>query len=208
MAATPVTKIDNNQVRFQDPTAVIFFPWENSAPSAIGYDIHDIVGDTFSLTQDDANRTEIPWEFGDEPLDENISLGNRNLAMQCLDYQDTIMDKIFGWTKDSTNGFVFAPTQYKELVSTVMLMFESKCIVMPKVKMDAKTVFENLRSDIARGTLGGTLYSTPVTIGDNTSANETGLFFMKYPTTGSKSFTIGTTVINVDNEGNVTTGSN
>jgi hypothetical protein len=128
--------------------------------------------------------------------------------MQCLDYQDTIMEKIFGWTKDSTNGVVIAPTQYEDLLCTVMLMFENKCIVMPKVKMDSKTVFENLRTDIARGELGGTLYSTPVKFGSNETANETGLFFMKYPSAGSsKSFTIGSTVINVDDDGDVTIGS-
>ena len=66
-----LTKINSGQVRFQDPTSVVFIPWSENAPGTDGYDIHDIVGDTFSLTQDDADRTEIPWEFGDDPLDEN-----------------------------------------------------------------------------------------------------------------------------------------
>ena len=96
-----VTKINSNQVRFQDPTGVIFIPWNGTGGviGTDGYDIHDIVGDTFSLTQDDADRTEIPWEFGDDPLDENISLGNRNLTMQCLDFQNDIMTNLFGWEK-------------------------------------------------------------------------------------------------------------
>ena len=62
-----ITKINTNQVRFNDPTGIIFIPWENGAIGSDGYDVHDIVGDTFSLTQDDPDRTEIPWEFGDDP---------------------------------------------------------------------------------------------------------------------------------------------
>lgn len=186
-----LAKINAGQVRFQDPTAVIFIPWNgtNGVIGTDGYDIHDIVGDTFSLTQDDADRTEIPWEFGDEPLDENISLGNRNLTMQCLDYQNDIMTNLFGWTKDSDGDFVWAPTQYSELNCTIILQFEGKAIVMPKVKMDSKTAFENLRSDIARGELGGTLYSAEVIMGTASTPNETGLFFMK----NGKDFVIGAT---------------
>ena len=200
-----VTKINSGQVRFYDPTSVIFIPWSDGAIGTDGYDIHDIVGDTFSLTQDDADRTEIPWEFGDDPLDENISLGNRNLTMQCLDYQNDIMTSIFGWTEDTDDSFVYAPSQYSELTCTIILNFEGKSIVMPKVKMDSKTVFENLRTDIARGELGGVLYATPVKFGTGTSLEETGLFFVKHPTsTGSKSFTIGATQSGSSISGGVT----
>lgn len=180
-----ITKINNNQVRFQDPTGVVFIPWVGGKLGADGYDIHDIVGDTFSLTQDDANRTEIPWEFGDDPLDENVSLGNRNLTMQCLDFQDIIMEKLFGWDTD-VDGFAAAPSQYEDLWCCIVLQFKGKSVVMPKVKMDSKTVLENLRTDIARGELSGVLYSTEVKRGTST-AKEYGLFFMK----DGKSFTIG-----------------
>ena len=175
-----LTKINSGQVRFQDPTSVVFIPWSEGAPGTDGYDIHDIVGDTFSLTQDDADRTEIPWEFGDDPLDENISLGNRNLTMQCL----------FGWDTE-TDGFSVAPSQYSELFCTIVLRFSGigKNIVMPKVKMDSKTAFENLRTDIARGELGGVLYATPVKLGSASSLTETGIFFAE----DGKAFTVGAT---------------
>lgn len=185
-----LTKINSGQVRFQDATSVVFIPWSEGAPGTDGYDIHDIVGDTFSLTQDDADRTEIPWEFGDDPLDENISLGNRNLTMQCLDYQDEIMATLFGWDTE-TDGFSVAPSQYSEFFCTIVLRFSGigKNIVMPKVKMDSKTAFENLRTDIARGELGGVLYATPVKLGAATSLTETGIFFAE----DGKAFTVGAT---------------
>lgn len=225
MAASAVTKINNNQVRFNDPTSVVFIPWSDGAPSTDGYDIHDIVGDTFSLTQDDPDRTEIPWEFGDDPLDENISLGNRNLTMQCLDYQNSIMKNIFGWEEpvstssgtDTDPDFIYAPAQYSELVCTIILTFEGKSVVMPKVKMDSKTVFENLRTDIARGELGGVLYATATQFGSASTLKETGLFFVKHPSSGTKTFTLGATessgsitggtAINIGTDGTVTIGS-
>lgn len=220
MAASAVTKINSGQVRFQDPIGVIFIPWTGTGGviGTDGYDIHDIVGDTFSLTQDDANRTEIPWEFGDDPLDENVSLGNRKLTMQCLDYQNDIMTAIFGWTEDGTDeDFVYAPSQYEDFNCTIILLFDTKCIVMPKVKMDSKTAFENLRTDIARGELGGTLYSHEVLLGASaTTPVETGLFFMKYPSSSTKTFKVVTgysdntptsVAINVSSEGVVTIGS-
>lgn len=194
-----ITKVNKNQVRFQDPTGVIFIPYFGSVLGGNGYDVHDIVGDTFSLTQDDADRTKIPWEFGDEPLDENISLGNRNVTMQCLDFQNVIMKELFGWDTD-VDGFAVAPSQYKELNVLIILQFEGKCVVMPKVKMDSKAALENLRSDIARGDLSGVLYGVGVKRGSEAKEKETPLFFVK----NGKSFTIGNTTVNIANNGLVT----
>ena len=194
-----ITKVNNNQVRFQDPNGVIFIPYNGSVLSGIGYDIHDIVGDTFSLTQDDADRTDVPWEFGDDPLDENISLGNRNVTMQCLDFQNVIMKELFGWDTD-TDGFAAAPSQYKDLNVLIILQFDGKNVVMPKVKLDSKAALENLRTDVARGTLGGTLYSTGVKLGSNANETETSLMFVK----NGKSFKVGNTTVNIASDGTVT----
>ena len=199
-----ITKINTNQVRFNDPTGIIFIPWENGAIGSDGYDVHDIVGDTFSLTQDDPDRTEIPWEFGDDPLDENVTLGNKNLTMQCLDFQNDIMTNIFGWSKDTNGDFVWSPAQYNDLYCTIILQFDGKAVVMPKVKMDSKAVFESLHTDIARGELGGVLYAAGVTMGSAATPTETALFFVK----NGKSFVIGDTTIAIAANGDVTiTGS-
>lgn len=195
-----ITKINTNQVRFNDPTGIIFIPWENGAIGSDGYDVHDIVGDTFSLTQDDPDRTEIPWEFGDDPLDENVTLGNKNLTMQCLDFQNDIMTNIFGWSKDTNGDFVWSPAQYNDLYCTIILQFDGKAVVMPKVKMDSKAVFESLHTDIARGELGGVLYAAGVTMGSAATPTETALFFVK----NGKSFVIGDTTISIANDGTTT----
>ena len=168
------TKIKNVEARYSDPTGVIFVPWtDGDHIGTVGYDVFSIVGDTFSVTQDDPDTTEIPHEFSDTPLDENTSLGTASLTMQCLDFDDDILVQLFGCTKTtigtgSTQKDVISfPADYKDLYCLVQLEFKDKVVVFPKVKMNSKAVFENLRSDIARGELSGTLYNTYVKLGSD-----------------------------------------
>ena len=66
MAATLI-KTNTNQRRFQDPLGMFVTPYVydgsmNLNLGEITYDIHDIVGDTISLTQDDPDYKEsIAW---------------------------------------------------------------------------------------------------------------------------------------------------
>ena len=167
------TKIKNVEARYSDPTGVIFVPWtDGDTIGTTGYDVFSIVGDTFSVTQDDPDTTEIPHEFSDTPLDENTSMGTATLTMQCLDFDDDLLVELFGCTKttigtgDSAKDVISFPAEYKDLYCLVQLEFADKVVVFPKVKMNSKAVFENLRSDIARGELSGTLYNTDVKLGD------------------------------------------
>lgn len=167
------TKIKNVEARYSDPTGVIFVPWtDGDTIGTTGYDVFSIVGDTFSVTQDDPDTTEIPHEFSDTPLDENTSMGTATLTMQCLDFDDDLLVQLFGCTKttigtgDTAKDVISFPAEYKDLYCLVQLEFADKVVVFPKVKMNSKAVFENLRSDIARGELTGTLYNTDVKLGD------------------------------------------
>lgn len=167
------TKIKNVEARYSDPTGVIFVPWtDGDTIGTTGYDVFSIVGDTFSVTQDDPDTTEIPHEFSDTPLDENTSMGTATLTMQCLDFDDDLLVQLFGCTKttigtgESAKDVISFPAEYKDLYCLVQLEFADKVVVFPKVKMNSKAVFENLRSDIARGELSGTLYNTDVKLGE------------------------------------------
>ena len=166
------TKIKNVEARYSDPTGVIFVPWtDGDTIGTTGYDVFSIVGDTFSVTQDDPDTTEVPHEFSDTPLDENTSMGTATLTMQCLDFDDDLLVELFGCTKttigtgDSAKDVISFPAEYKDLYCLVQLEFADKVVVFPKVKMNSKAVFENLRSDIARGELSGTLHNTDVKLG-------------------------------------------
>ena len=166
------TKIKNVEARYSDPIGIIFVPWTNG--DTIGtdaYDVFSIVGDTFSVTQDDPDTTEIPHEFSDNPLDENTSMGTASLTMQCLDFDNDLLAQLFGCTKTSvtvgteTKEVISFPAEYQDLYCLIQLEFVDKVVVFPKVKMNSKAVFENLRSDIARGEISGTLFNTDVLVG-------------------------------------------
>lgn len=167
------TQIKNVEARYSDPTGIIFVPWtDGDHIGTDGYDVFSIVGDTFSVTQDDPDTTEIQHEFSDNPLDENTTLGTATLTMQCLDFDDDLLVELFGCTKTNVGTeqapkyVVSFPSEYRDLYCLVQLEFADKVVVFPKVKMNSKAVFENLRSDIARGELSGTLYNTDVKIGN------------------------------------------
>lgn len=194
-----ITKIDTNQLRLSKPTGIVFFPYvRNGVLRGDGFDIHDIVGDTYSGTQDDPDETEIPHEFSDSPLDLSVTLGTETITMQCLDFQDDILKELYGWDT-SVTGFAVAPAQYKDLNCLVILQFGTQGVnvVMPNVKMNSKSLLENLRSDIARGELGGTLLSASVILDDESTPIDTPKMFMK----NGHSITIGNAVITIAADG-------
>lgn len=194
-----ITKIDTNQLRLSKPTGIVFFPYvRNGVLRGDGFDIHDIVGDTYSGTQDDPDETEIPHEFSDSPLDLSVTLGTETITMQCLDFQDDILKELYGWDT-SVTGFAVAPAQYKDLNCLVILQFGTQGVnvVMPNVKMNSKSLLENLRSDIARGELGGTLLSASVTLDDESTPIDTLKMFVK----NGHSITIGNAVITIAADG-------
>ena len=113
-----IVQTNANQRRFQDPLGMFVTPYVLDSYQHLNlgtttYDIHDIVGDTISLTQDDPDKTEIPWEFGDDPLDTNVKAGAKNFTCQCLDFQDAILQTMFGCT--TQNGATIFPTGYQDL---------------------------------------------------------------------------------------------
>lgn len=201
-----ITKIDTNQLRLSKPTGITFFPYErNGVLRGDGFDIHDIVGDTYSGTQDDPEETEIPHEFSDSPLDLSVTLGTETITMQCLDFQDAILKELYGWDTTTATGFAVAPAQYKDLNCLVILQFGTQGVnvVMPNVKMNSKSLLENLRSDIARGELGGTLLSASVILDDNATPVETPKMFVK----NGHSITIGGAEISIASDGTLSINS-
>ena len=177
-----ITKINTNQLRLSKPTGIVFFPYvRNGVLRGEGFDIHDIVGDTYSGTQDDPDETSIPHEFSDSPLDLSVTLGTETITMQCLDFQDDILKELYGWDTDTADGIAISPAQYKDLNCLVILQFGTQGVnvVMPNVKMNSKSILENLRSDIARGEIGGTLLSSSVILDENPTPVETPKMFVK-----------------------------
>lgn len=152
---------DTNYRRFSKAKALLFTPYDdNGKLTNTTYDVHDIVGDTLSITQDDTDTTNIPAQFKDGVLAENTKLGTLRFSCQCIDFQNDIAYGLLGCS--IIDDVVIYPKNYKTIATMVRIVFENEDIVLPYVKLDAKTLMENLRNDIARVELTGTAYSHDV----------------------------------------------
>lgn len=164
------TVVDAGRRVFSNLKSIIFTPWENESKlGADSYDLVNIVGDTTSSEQDENEVNEIAHEFSNEPLYENINLGKKNFATECIDFQNDVVKTLFGWTVDEA-GNAFAPIVYKPLYCKVEMHFNSTedIIVLPKVKLNSRAVIASLKTDASRGNITGTCYSAFVTAGETT----------------------------------------
>ena len=152
---------------FSNLKYIKFTPWESE--SELGkdaFDLVDIVGDTTTSEQDENEVNEIPNEFSNTPLYENINLGKKNFSTECIDFQNPVLKTLFGWETDEA-GDAFAPVAYKDLYCKIEMGFNSAddIIVLPKVKLNSRAVITSMKTGAARGNITGTCYSAFVTAG-------------------------------------------
>ena len=158
------TVIDAGRRVFANLKYLHFTPWEDE--STIGtttYDLVNIVGDTTTLEQAENEINALEHEFSNEPLYENITLGEKSFTTECIDFQDTVLKELFGWEIDES-GNSYAPTVYKDLYCQVEMGFNSTndVIVLPKVKLNSRAVIASMKTDASRGNIAGTCYSAYV----------------------------------------------
>ena len=164
-----ILKTDTGRIVLANAEYVQITPWtDEDTIGADTIDVTNIVGDTLSFTPDDNTVNAKESEFKDDPLFENIVLGKYQFAATCIDFQNTVMEKIFGWKKD-TKG-VYAPTGYKDLYATIEVGFrnEDVVVVAPKIKMNSKATIGTLKTGTGEGQLAGTAYAAKVNNNDTT----------------------------------------
>ena len=164
-----ILKTDTGRIVLANAEYVHITPWtDEDTIGADTIDVTNIVGDTLSFTPDDNTVNAKESEFKDDPLFENIVLGKYQFAATCIDFQNTVMEKIFGWKKD--NKGVYAPTGYKALYATIEVGFrnEDVVVVAPKIKMNSKATIGTLKTGTGEGQLAGTAYAAKVNNNDTT----------------------------------------
>lgn len=168
------TVVDAGRRVFSNLKSIIFTPWtDESTLGEDSYDLVNIVGDTTSSEQDENEVNEIAHEFSNEPLYENINLGKKNFATECIDFQNDVLKQLFGWETDDT-GNAMAPITYKPLYCKVEMQFNSTddIIVLPKVKLNSRAVIASMKTDAAKGNITGTCYSAYVKAGTLTKETD------------------------------------
>ena len=160
--------IDAGRRVFANLKALIFTPWtDENTLGDTSYDLVNIVGDTTSVEQADNNVNALDHEFSSEPLYENVQLGDKTFTTECIDFQNDVLKQLMGW-EVAEDGTAFAPIQYKDLYCKIEMQFNSTddVVVLPKVKMNSKSILSSMKTDASRNTLSGTCYSAFVKSGE------------------------------------------
>lgn len=190
---------------------VLVTPYVNGVKGPDTYALDNIVADSTSITQDDADRQEIECETRDENIYEAITLGKYQFTCDNADWQDDLLRNVLGWTVDSTNKLVVAPTSYRELYAEIELQFDDPTLyaeadgkstgayrgslVLPKVLLATKATLESLKTSTGNMTVAGTAYTgivykvaytpasgeTPATFTPSDSGNRAPIYFSEKP---------------------------
>jgi hypothetical protein len=156
-----ITKTDTGRVVLSNAEYVHVTPYVNEDTlGTTTYDIVDIVGDSLSFTPDDNTINAKESEFKDDPLFENVTLGKYQFAATCIDFQNIVMQHIYGWEVDE-NDNVYAPTGYKDKFALIEIGFrnEDTVVVAPKVKLNSKATIGSLKTGTGEGAMAGTAYT-------------------------------------------------
>lgn len=155
-----IKKTDTGRVVLSNAEYVHVTPYvDEDTLGATTYDIVDIVGDSLSFTPDDNTINAKESEFKDDPLFENVTLGKYQFAATCIDFQNIVMQHIYGWEVDGDN--VYAPTGYKDKYALIEVGFrnEDVVVVAPKVKLNSKATIGSLKTGTGEGAMAGTAYT-------------------------------------------------
>lgn len=155
-----LTKTDTGRVVLSNAEYVHVTPYvDEDTLGTTTYDIVDIVGDSLSFTPDDNTINAKESEFKDDPLFENVTLGKYQFAATCIDFQNIVMQHIYGWEVDGDN--VYAPTGYKDKYALIEVGFRNEDIVVvaPKVKLNSKATIGSLKTGTGEGAMAGTAYT-------------------------------------------------
>lgn len=167
------TKFEAGKRVFANLKYLYFTPWVSETElGSVTYDLVNIVADTTNVEQADNEISALDHEFKQTPLYENVTLGEKTFAVECIDFRDTILEELFGWEVDDA-GNAFAPNGYEDLYCLVEMGFNSTddVIVLPKVKLNSRAVIASMKTDASRANITGTCYTAWVKAG--TTAKET-----------------------------------
>lgn len=164
-----ITSTLTGNVFFTKPTRILVTPFEDGVKGSTTYALDSIVADSTSITQDDADRSEIGCETRDENLYEAITLGKYQFTCNNADWQEALVVNILGFTKDGDK--FYAPSSYVERFAEIEIQFgDAKdttnyrgSAVLPKVLLSSSATMESLKTNLGTMTVAGTAYSMEFT---------------------------------------------
>lgn len=172
--ANTITSVAANSLKIFNPDALYVTPYENDVRGTVTYKLSEVIKDSTSISQDDPEENKVENEFGSAPILNNVTLGSYQFSAEVADMQPTLLEKLCGYKKGTTNtDRVFAPSTYTPVYAEIALVFkvsDTKYVaaIMPKVQLNSKATFDSLSSNMGRITLAGTGLNIAVADGDTT----------------------------------------
>lgn len=144
---------------------IVFVPYVGGVKGATGFALDDVVADTTSISQDEAETNAIDCETRDEPIYENVTLGSYNFTCESANIDKDILEHALGFTVtgDGASLKAYAPSSYSEKWAEVEVQFANgSSLVLPKIKLSSNIDASSLKTGVVRGIIGGTAYTTMV----------------------------------------------
>lgn len=148
---------------------------EGAEPAGDTFILEDVVRDTFSISQDDNDTTDIERETSDTPIKSIVTLGAWQIAAEVADTNGELLAGLCGFTYDATVKKAYAPSSYEERYAKVSVAFTNpkdntklSAYTLPKVQLNSKMTIESLNSNIGRIALAGTAQLAKVSVNGGT----------------------------------------
>ena len=144
---------------------IVFVPYVDGTKGATGFALDDVVADTTSITQDEAETNAVDCETRDEPIYENVTLGAYNFSCESANIDKDILEHALGFTVTGEGASLkaYAPSSYSEKWAEVEVQFANgSSLVLPKIKLSSNIDASSLKTGVVRGIIGGTAYTTMV----------------------------------------------
>lgn len=154
------------KILFNKATEVLLGVWEdeNTPPTeSEAINVRFIIADSLTISQDDPDENTIDNELSDDPILTSYSVGAKTVDFNNASLDPEFLTKILGWLElEDGKGYVSPETYVTKYVAIQVKFRENSYIYMPKVSIAPALNFENLKTNVAYGTLSGTALSDKI----------------------------------------------
>lgn len=173
-----VTKTSATKLTVYNPKFIYITPFDGNAKGTTTYSVEDIIRDSTTISQDDAEENAVENELKAEPIINNITVGSFTFETNVGDLQKDLLKALVGYEIGTTDtNIAYAPSGYVEVYAEIAMVFETGgkyvALIMPKVQLNSKVTIESMSSSVGYIAINGTGYSMEVTESDSTTKHTT-----------------------------------
>lgn len=175
--STTVVKSSTNKKTVYNPKFLVITPFSGTSVGDTKYLLQDVVRDSVSINQDEAEENAVENEFSASPIINNIIAGKHKFAASIGDMQSALLKALMGYSVDAVSGKAYAPSGYVELFARIELVFQVGnnagtptylAVVLPKVQLNAAATIESINSSVGSIAIAGVAFDVTITDGTNT----------------------------------------